>query len=974
MAFIKPGRSRLLIGCILGIVLALLFVRSSAYVWAQEPGDRPVSLDVILLIDNSWSMSHGNPVTGVPPSDPEDLRIRAAKFLVDYLRANAEALGANYRVGVVSFGGEVGDVIPLRLLQDDTVREGIQAEEIRRTDFLGPLQFATKEFREKSFGTGNRMAVILLTDGRPNLTDVPMSEQELLDHFEDLALLVGELQEGGVSLFVLGIGDAQEDRDNWTRLIPPEHYISITSATELADVYHGIVAGLIGVAVSEGETIPAGQTVSVEVEPYLERVVFSFVKNDPAIHIILISPTGVILTPTIEAADIHHSIYRITNPDAGEWKALWEGVGEVRYWVDKQYPIIRVEPIESPSLVGQPITITASLVRNNVTIVDPGLHLEAEITLPDGDVITQVLSSIGEGRYTGSYRGVEMEGAYTATARAFLDDEALSVRPLPVTVDILPLPVVATPTVQSTSTPTPRPSPMPSPSATPAAEQGTPASTPTVTPKPPWAGLVPPGLEPFFWPIVGGLGVLALILIVLILLFWPQVQFMEAIRSRDYAHARDMLDERDKLTGARWLYRAEDYVCRKLYSRESKGRVVYKELVSTYLRKAKEIYEAGKESDFETLRTQCAFVLECIKNDSFPTRLSSKIRDPFVRWFNDAVGIDLGDPRRVGELLSHTKDPDKLRELCQIANLRALEEEKEWREEVEPKFRDVMEQTLSDGGWGGIVTFWRLGDQSIATPFLGLVGEVFVEREENTLKGILNFVNANPEPHSRFYEALHRVFKYASEKARYKAREISEKARRKAQEASEEAQCRAQELSEEAQRQGLSSLLCDGYANLLWAVANKNARKVSLALRSILDALSAYDQGRHMQRREDVLGFCYLLMGLDIRMALSGDRRIRFFVDEVKDCLEHSVLYEGLLDPGGLLALQDQQLIDDAGSARTFLTNLQNVRRAITGSEALPEFEKTVVAVLLGGLEEVAQRRSSDSSQESTTEEGPHGG
>ena len=476
MALTKPARSRLLIGCVLGIGLALLFVRSSAYVWAQEPGDRPVSLDVILLIDNSWSMSHGNPVTGVPPSDPEELRIRAAKFLVDYLRANAETVEANYRVGVVSFGGEVSDVIPLRLLQDDTVREGIQAEEIRRTDFLGPLQFATKEFREKSFGTGNRMAVILLTDGRPNLTDVPMSEQELLDHFEDLAPLVGELQEGGVSLFVLGIGDAQEDRDNWTRLIPPEHYISITSATELADVYHDIVVGLIGVAVSEGETIPAGQTVSVEVEPYLERVVFSFVKSDPAIRVVLIPPTGAVLTPTIGGTDdVHHSIYRITNPDAGEWRVFWEGEGEVRYWVDKQYPLIRVEPIESASPVGQPITITASLVRNGEVVVDPSLHLEAEITLPGGDIVTQALSPTGGGRYTGGYEDVRVEGTYTVIARAFLGGQLLTVRPLPVTVDVFAVPM-------------PTPSLTPSASATPGVvAQVTATATPpvpTATPQP----------------------------------------------------------------------------------------------------------------------------------------------------------------------------------------------------------------------------------------------------------------------------------------------------------------------------------------------------------------------------------------------------------------------------------------------------------------------------------------------------------
>jgi hypothetical protein len=446
----------LLIGCILGIGLALLFVRPSAYVWGQEPGGRPANLDVILLIDNSWSMSHGDPATGTPPSDPEGLRVRAAKFLVDYLRVNAETLGANYRVGVGSFGGVVSDVVSLRLLQDDTVRDAIHAEEIQFTDFRGPLQFALQEFEVKGFGTGNKMAVILLTDGRPDLTGPPMTEQELRDYFEDLAPLVGELQEGEVSLFVLGIGDAQEDRDNWTQLIPQECYIPITSATDLADVYHDIVAGLIGAAVSKGGIIPAGQTVSIEVEPYLERIVFSFVKSDPATRIVLTSSTGAVFTPTVGGmAEVHHSIYRITNPDAGEWRALPEGVGEVRYWVDKQYPIVRVEPIESPSLVGQPITITASLVRNDEPVVDPSLHFEADIILPSGDVVTQTLSPVGGGRYTGRYEDVKAEGTYTATAKAILDGHLLSVRPMPVMVEVFPRPILPTPTPQPTLTPTP---------------------------------------------------------------------------------------------------------------------------------------------------------------------------------------------------------------------------------------------------------------------------------------------------------------------------------------------------------------------------------------------------------------------------------------------------------------------------------------------------------------------------------------
>jgi hypothetical protein len=226
MAQFTNRRWRACLAGLLGVALASLLLLSTTGARAQQPDAGPVNLDVILLIDNSMSMSEGE-----PPSDPEGLRVRAARFLVDYLWANAETAGANYRVGVVSFGGVVSDVIPLRLVGDEAVRDGIRAEEIEYTDFQGSLEYALREFRAKSFDTGNRTAVILLTDGRPNPAGRGLTDVELEAYFADLAPLVRDLEEGGAALYVLGIGDAQEDRENWTGLIPDEHYVPISTTT-----------------------------------------------------------------------------------------------------------------------------------------------------------------------------------------------------------------------------------------------------------------------------------------------------------------------------------------------------------------------------------------------------------------------------------------------------------------------------------------------------------------------------------------------------------------------------------------------------------------------------------------------------------------------------------------------------------------------------------------------------------------------
>ncbi len=452
--FSSKGRSILgLVGCVLGLGLILLTLMPLT-AWGQEPDNNP--LDVILLIDNSESMSQ---------NDPHALRIRAATYLVDYLRIDAERVKANHRVGTASFGGVVSDSTSLRLLKDETVHETIRAEMIPKTDFLPPLQFARDELRRESFNTGNEMIIILFTDGRPDLGNA-----EALDAYfdEKIGPLVKELQKKGVSLFVLGIGDAREDQAQWKSLIPQNHYIPITNATELADVYRRIVIDLIGLSGAKGESLPGSRDISIDVEPYLESIVFSFMKPDTSNPITLTTPTGAVISPTAGGESAYHTIYSVPSPEAGTWEAVWMGDGNAHYWVDRQFSSIQLEPLVPPASLGQPITITARLVRSDEVIVDPALRLEATINLPDGRVTTQPLSPIGRGQYIGQFDSVSRGGIYTITARAFLDDQPLQTHSLPTVLDASALTMSVTPSPQPTSTPrvTPEPSPTPLASTT----------------------------------------------------------------------------------------------------------------------------------------------------------------------------------------------------------------------------------------------------------------------------------------------------------------------------------------------------------------------------------------------------------------------------------------------------------------------------------------------------------------------------
>jgi len=216
------------------LVVALCFLWSTGYVWGQDTDTGPVNLDVILLMDNSQSMTD--------TSDPDELRIRAAQLLVDRLSKNAEVFDLRHRVGVVSFGFRVTEITPLTELPNNTVRDSIRAESIPGSDFREPLDVALRQFQENSFGTGSRKAVILFTDGRPQVTDVPLTDPELEAYFKDeaedvlkddkgnLTDRIQKLKAEDVRIFVVAIGDDREgltDEKNWIQLIPKDHYKSL---------------------------------------------------------------------------------------------------------------------------------------------------------------------------------------------------------------------------------------------------------------------------------------------------------------------------------------------------------------------------------------------------------------------------------------------------------------------------------------------------------------------------------------------------------------------------------------------------------------------------------------------------------------------------------------------------------------------------------------------------------------------------
>lgn len=231
------------------LVLAILATFCLAgYAWNQEGVGDPCTLDVILLIDNSQSMTD--------TSDPEGLRIQAAQLLLDRLEDHGSAFNLAHRAGVISFGLTAKTVFPLTELPDDALWGSIRSDRIPGSDFREPIDIALEQFQNDSFGTGNCKAVVILTEGRPQLTGDPMPQEELRAYFSKdpdegsqdgkgtLFERIQQLEAEDIRVVLVAIGDTDQDRSNWTSLSPEIQYLRLQGFSDVDEVVNRIIGQL----------------------------------------------------------------------------------------------------------------------------------------------------------------------------------------------------------------------------------------------------------------------------------------------------------------------------------------------------------------------------------------------------------------------------------------------------------------------------------------------------------------------------------------------------------------------------------------------------------------------------------------------------------------------------------------------------------------------------------------------------------
>lgn len=353
------GCRRLRFGClfllfifflaICGLLTLLIYPRSAR----ADAEERP--LTVWLLIDNSNSMFDKHGVG----SDPDLLRLDAARLFLSYLGVDTST--AEHQAGVIFFGSDAVTAVPLTPLTDETQRADLFSQIAAPTrqgwtDHLLALDLAQNQLNAQP--AGQRSAVILLTDGKPEWSNTP-TDAELAAYQSALKTRSDVLAANNIPLFIILLANGATDSDPtiaavWQPLwqamsaaTPSGAYFVAREAADLPGIYHDIAALLAG-NTTEGiifETaVPiSGTSTTVNIPANLAQLTLVISKENPAQTISVSTPDG----QPVEVGGVRvrraggkgitrEEIWVIEEPIAGEWTLHVEGAGEVTIWQDSK--------------------------------------------------------------------------------------------------------------------------------------------------------------------------------------------------------------------------------------------------------------------------------------------------------------------------------------------------------------------------------------------------------------------------------------------------------------------------------------------------------------------------------------------------------------------------------------------------------------------------------------------------------------
>lgn len=361
-----------------GIVvsLALAFVLLCVFSvdgGAASPGPGNDGLDVVILIDQSQSMSGPNK-NGDPPSDPSQHRLALAKQLLVLFAINASDTGAVHHVSVMDFGTDPHVLLhdmtlerdatnPLQCVRDVSLRAGaIMARNLVFTDTPTALAAAAKELdtlRGPNAGRRQR-AIVMLTDGRPDRQKLGAAVSESVAMLDGMRGLLSRdtkplLMKAGIPLWVIGLdasgafwnkplGSLEPDGPFWTRFAGgPDHALRAeNSFPEVIRAGQHVLDMLLG---SKG--VPLDRE-AYKALPYLRRLLFTVQYPQPRGPVAILDPFKTPIAPLAGAAANENDVFSafmLEDPEPGDYFVGAPDPKAIDVVVHASGPAVRLESL-----------------------------------------------------------------------------------------------------------------------------------------------------------------------------------------------------------------------------------------------------------------------------------------------------------------------------------------------------------------------------------------------------------------------------------------------------------------------------------------------------------------------------------------------------------------------------------------------------------------------------------------------------
>lgn len=421
------------------LALALILLLSSALL-AAKPAQSSLQLqpgvDLIILIDQSGSMWGS---AGRPATDPEDLRVDSARYLIDYMAFDNKFVNPHRtnRVVVIGFGSPDKTHIMVNLTSLDTeegiasAKESIEAESLGNTNFISALRLVREVFppaSDEEVRSGlRRRVIVILTDGGP-YDGRELSYGEYFTEIQDY--YANELGADIYPLYTICVDEPgrywSDVKAHWSTIAGEGHTRRVEDIKEARRVMVSLLCPLLNEP-GVGTECRLQEIGEHFMPPYVRSVSFSFLKYDPDAKISLYQPDGSEVTPNDQnvleyVSGDYSELWMLDEPQAGCWHSERVGTGKVDVFIQVVFANLEMTRPDEPHPYILPLEFGFELKNTAGQPIDALLEypitFEAQLMAPDGSVCPVDIRRTAAGEYVSTQAAeTKMSGPYTLTVQ-----------------------------------------------------------------------------------------------------------------------------------------------------------------------------------------------------------------------------------------------------------------------------------------------------------------------------------------------------------------------------------------------------------------------------------------------------------------------------------------------------------------------------------------------------------------------------